>query len=50
LILFLHGDNFKVTGHTLPKNVLPGLDFYNGVMMAVDSLTKRKNAFRNYFL
>jgi ABC-type branched-subunit amino acid transport system substrate-binding protein len=36
------GDNFKVTGHTLPKNVLPGLDFYNGVMMAVDSLQKEK--------
>jgi len=23
---------------TLPKNVLPGLEFYNGVMMAIDSL------------
>src|SRR4051812_37467298 len=23
---------------TLPKSVLPGLEFYNGVMMAIDSL------------
>jgi len=25
-------------GNTLSKNILPGLDFYNGVMLAVDSL------------
>ncbi len=33
---------FKVTGNSLPKNILPGLDFYNGVMMAVDTLQKEK--------
>jgi len=26
--------------YNLPKNVLPGLEFYNGVMMAVDSLNQ----------
>lgn len=25
---------------TLPKNILPGLEFYNGVMMAIDSLNQ----------
>jgi len=27
-------------GNVLPANMLPGLDFYNGVMMAIDSLQK----------
>lgn len=29
-----------VAGTTLPQYMMPGLDFYNGVMMAVDSLQK----------
>lgn len=36
------GGLYKVTGNTLPKTILPGLDFYNGVMTAIDSLQKEK--------
>ena len=32
--------NYKLTNTSIPKLFLPGLDFYNGVMMAVDSLKK----------
>ncbi len=32
------GDNYKLGNNNLPKNILPGLEFYNGVMLAVDSL------------
>jgi len=32
------GDTYKAGINNLPKSVLPGLDFYNGVMMAIDSL------------
>ncbi len=32
------GDAYKLYGNYLPKNMLPGLEFYNGVMMAIDSL------------
>lgn len=32
------GNNYKLGNNNLPKTVLPGLDFYNGVMLAVDSL------------
>lgn len=31
---------FKIVGNYLPKIMLPGLEFYNGVIMAVDSLEK----------
>ena len=31
-------DTYKLGNRNLPKYILPGLDFYNGVMMAVDSL------------
>lgn len=37
-----NGETYKVVGNTMPRNILPGLDFYNGVMMAVDSLQKEK--------
>ncbi len=37
-----NGNTYKVTGNSLPKTILPGLDFYNGVMMAIDSLQKEK--------
>jgi len=32
------GNNYKLGNNNLPKAMLPGLEFYNGVMMAVDSL------------
>jgi hypothetical protein len=34
------GNTYKLGKSNLPKNILPGLEFYNGVMMAVDSLNK----------
>ncbi|MBX2930424.1 MAG: hypothetical protein KF781_00595 [Chitinophagaceae bacterium] len=37
-----NGDIFKITGNALPRKILPGLDFYNGVMMAIDSLQSEK--------
>ncbi len=33
-----NGTSYILDKSNLPKNVLPGLEFYNGVMMAVDSL------------
>lgn len=33
-----NGSEYKLGKSSLPKNILPGLEFYNGVMMAVDSL------------
>lgn len=32
------GKTYKLWGNYLPKNMLPGLEFYNGMMMALDSL------------
>jgi ABC-type branched-subunit amino acid transport system substrate-binding protein len=32
------GSNFKLGNTSLPRYLLPGLEFYNGVMMAIDSL------------
>ncbi len=32
------GDTYKPGITAVPKNILPGLDFYNGVMLAIDSL------------
>ncbi len=32
--------NYKPGNGNLPRYVVPGLDFYNGVMMAIDSLNK----------
>lgn len=37
-----NGYTYKLGVNNLPKYILPGLDFYNGVMMAVDSLEKEK--------
>jgi hypothetical protein len=31
-------NNFKITNYVLPKTMLPGLDFYHGIMLAIDSL------------
>lgn len=33
-----NGSNYTLGNNKLPKNILPGLDFYNGVQLAVDSL------------
>lgn len=34
------GNTFTVTGNYLPKQMLPGLEFYNGLKFGVDSLNK----------
>ncbi len=33
-----NGSDYKLGTNNIPKNMLSGLDFYNGIMMAVDSL------------
>ena len=35
-----NGNDFKSGMNYLPKYMLPGLDFYNGIMFAIDSLQK----------
>ena len=35
-----NGADYTLGNNNLPKSMLPGLDFYNGVLMAVDSLNK----------
>lgn len=35
-----NGTVYKLGNNNLPKYILPGLEFYNGVMMAIDSLQK----------
>lgn len=35
-------NTYKLSRNNLPKYILPGLDFYNGVMLAVDSLNTEK--------
>lgn len=37
-------DTYKLGKANLPKFLLPGLDFYNGVMLAIDSLNAEKAA------
>jgi hypothetical protein len=34
------GNQYLLGNNNLPKTMLPGLDFYNGVLMAIDSLNK----------
>ncbi len=34
------GNTYKLGNSTIPKYILPGLEFYNGVMLAIDSLQK----------
>ncbi len=34
------GTTFKIWDNVLPKNMVPGLEFYNGIQMAIDSLQK----------
>lgn len=33
-----NGNNYTLGNNNLPRNILPGLDFYNGVQLAIDSL------------
>jgi hypothetical protein len=33
-----NGTTFKVWENALPKNMIPGLEFFNGIQMAIDSL------------
>ena len=40
-----NGTDYILGNNNLPKTMLPGLDFYNGVLMAVDSLKKSSTAF-----
>lgn len=35
-----NGSEFKIWDNALPKNMLPGLEFYNGIQMAIDSLNR----------
>jgi hypothetical protein len=35
-----NGNTYKLGNTNLPKYILPGLEFYNGVMMAIDTLQK----------
>ncbi len=37
-----NNDTYKLGKNNLPKYLLPGLDFYNGVMLAIDSLNAEK--------
>ncbi len=43
------GANYKLGNNNLPKSVLPGLDFYNGIMLAVDSLNAEKQSLEILF-
>ena len=43
------GAFYKLGNNNLPKSVLPGLDFYNGVMLAVDSLNAEKQSLEVLF-
>ena len=40
-----NGTDYILGNNNLPKTMLPGLDFYNGVLMAVDSLKKSSPTF-----
>ena len=40
-----NGTDYILGNNNLPKTMLPGLDFYNGILMAVDSLKKSSTTF-----
>lgn len=44
-----HGENYQLGKNNLPAYMIPGLDFYNGVMLAIDSLNKEKAAIEVLF-
>lgn len=39
---FTADGNYRLGSQILPRYMLPGLDFYNGIMLAIDSLSKEK--------
>ncbi len=43
------GNNYKIGNNNLPKIVLPGLDFYNGMMLAIDSLNAENKSLEVLF-
>jgi len=43
------GTTYKLGNANLPRTILPGLDFYNGIMLAVDSLNKEYQPLDIYF-
>jgi hypothetical protein len=43
------GATYKLGNANLPKLVLPGLDFYNGMLLAIDSLNKEKQSLEVLF-
>ncbi len=43
------GINYKLGNANLPKSILPGLDFYNGVLLAIDSLNGEKQTLEVLF-
>lgn len=43
------GMNYKLGGANLSKAILPGLDFYNGMLLAVDSLNAEKQSLEVLF-
>lgn len=43
------GNTYKLGNTNLPRHILPGLDFYNGIMLAVDSLNKENQPLDIYF-
>lgn len=42
-------DTYKLGKNNLPKYLLPGLDFYNGIMLAVDSLNTEQSSLEVLF-
>lgn len=44
-----NGPAYKLGSSNLPKNILPGLEFYTGVMMAIDSLQAENNNLEVFF-
>lgn len=43
------GDTYQLGKNNLPAYMIPGLDFYNGVMLAIDSLNKENAAIQVLF-
>ncbi len=39
---FTQDGNYRLGNQILPRYMMPGLDFYNGIMLAVDSLSKEQ--------
>jgi hypothetical protein len=44
-----NGNTYKINSNNIPKAILPGLDFYNGIMTAIDSLQKEKANIEVFF-